>query len=92
MPQLGMVSLCQYALVGVGGWVTLRIWHATHWPVELPVLCGGIAAALFVLVFGLPDLLLSGLYLALATLMFAGGFKFVISATDFPVGGAGFIV
>src|SRR5579863_2510791 len=25
--QLGMVSLCQYALFGVGGWVALRLYH-----------------------------------------------------------------
>jgi branched-chain amino acid transport system permease protein len=89
--QLGMVSLCQYALVGVGGWATLRIWHATHWPVEIPVLCGGVAAALFGLVFGLPALRMRGLYLALTTLMIAGGFQVIITATDFPDGGSGFI-
>jgi branched-chain amino acid transport system permease protein len=89
--QLGMVSLCQYALVGVGGWVTLRIWHATHWPVEMTLLCGGAAAAVFGLIFGLPALRMRGLYLALATLMIAGGFQVVITATDFPDGGAGFI-
>ena len=32
--QLGLVSLCQFALVGVGGWVTLRIGHAFHPPFE----------------------------------------------------------
>jgi branched-subunit amino acid ABC-type transport system permease component len=89
--QLGMVSLCQYALVGVGGWVTLRVWHATHWPVEIALLCGGAAAALFGLLFGLPALRMRGLYLALTTLMIAGGFQVVITATDFPDGGAGFI-
>jgi branched-chain amino acid transport system permease protein len=89
--QLGMVSLCQYALVGVGDWATLRIWHATHWPVEIPLLCGGVAAALFGLVFGLPALRMRGLYLALTTLMIAGGFQVIITATDFPDGGSGFI-
>jgi branched-subunit amino acid ABC-type transport system permease component len=89
--QLGMVSLCQYALVGVGGWVTLRIWHATHLPFEIPLLCGGVAAAVFGLIFGLPALRMRGLYLALATLMIAGGFQVVITATDFPDGGTGFI-
>ena len=89
--QLGMVSLCQVALVGVGGWVTLRIWHAFHPPVELALLCGGVAAALFGLIFGLPALRMRGLYLALTTLMIAGGFQVVITATDFPDGGTGFI-
>jgi branched-subunit amino acid ABC-type transport system permease component len=89
--QLGMVSLCQFALVGVGGWVTLRVWHAIHPPVEVALLCGGVAAALFGLIFGLPALRMRGLYLALTTLMIAGGFQVVITATNFPDGGTGFI-
>jgi branched-chain amino acid transport system permease protein len=39
---------------------------------------------------GLPALRLSGLYLALITLMFAGAITVVISAIDFPNGGGGF--
>jgi branched-chain amino acid transport system permease protein len=78
--QLGLVSLCQYALLGVGGWVALRVGHGLHWPFEACVLAGG-----------LPALRLKGLYLALVTLMLAGGFQVVISATGFPDGGAGFL-
>ena len=89
--QLGMVSLCQFALVGIGGWVALRSWHALHWPFEMSLLCGGVGAALLGLVFGLPALRMRGLYLALVTLMIAGGFQVVITAIDFPDGGAGFI-
>jgi branched-chain amino acid transport system permease protein len=89
--QLGMVSLCQIGLVGVGGWVTLRIWHLTHWPVEIAILCGGVAAAVFGLLFGLPALRMRGLYLALTTLMIAGGFQVVITAMSFPDGGPGFL-
>ena len=87
--QLGMVSLCQYALVGVGGWFALRLWHATHLSFELSILAGGVSAALFGLVFGLPALRMRGLYLALTTLMIAGGFQVVITAIDFPDGGPG---
>lgn len=89
--QLGMISLCQFALVGIGGWVALRSWHAIHWPFEISLLCGGIGAALLGLIFGLPALRMRGLYLALVTLMIAGGFQVVITAIDFPDGGAGFI-
>jgi branched-chain amino acid transport system permease protein len=89
--QLGMVSLCQFALVGVGGWVALRSWHAIHWPFEMSLLCGGVGAAVLGLIFGLPALRMRGLYLALVTLMIAGGFQVVITAIDFPDGGAGFI-
>lgn len=89
--QLGMVSLCQFALVGIGGWVALRSWHAMHWPFEMSLLCGGVGAAVLGLIFGLPALRMRGLYLALATLMIAGGFQVVITAIDFPDGGSGFI-
>ena len=87
--QLGMVSLCQFALVGVGGWFALRLYHATHLPFELSILAGGISAAIFGLVFGLPALRMRGLYLALTTLMIAGGFQVAISALEFPDGGPG---
>jgi branched-chain amino acid transport system permease protein len=87
--QLGMVSLCQFALVGVGGWFALRLFHATHLPFELSLLASGASAALFGLLFGLPALRMRGLYLALTTLMIAGGFQVVITATDFPDGGEG---
>lgn len=83
--QLGMVSLCQFALVGVGGWFALRLYHATHLPFELSVLAGGVSAA----IFGLPALRMRGLYLALTTLMIAGGFQVAISAIEFPDGGPG---
>jgi branched-chain amino acid transport system permease protein len=88
--QLGMVSLCQYALVGVGGWVTLRIWHGTHLPFEVAMLGGGIAAGLFGLIAGLPALRMRGLYLALITLMIAGAIQIFLGALGFPDGGPGF--
>ena len=89
--QLGLVSLCQFALVGVGGWVTLRIGHAFHPPFEASMLAGGFAAAVIGLIFGIPALRLRGLYLALVTLMLAGAFQIVISAWGFPDGGPGFL-
>ncbi|MBI5722289.1 MAG: branched-chain amino acid ABC transporter permease [Burkholderiales bacterium] len=89
--QLGLVSLCQYALLGVGGWVALRVGHGLHWPFELCVLAAGIAAGAVGMLAGLPALRLKGLYLALVTLMLAGGFQVVVSATGFPDGGAGWL-
>nr|WP_299507472.1 branched-chain amino acid ABC transporter permease [uncultured Rhizobium sp.] len=89
--QLGLVSLCQFALVGVGGWVTLRVGHAFHPPFEVSLLAGGFVASAVGLIFGLPALRLRGLYLALVTLMLAGAFQIVISAWGFPDGGSGFL-
>jgi branched-chain amino acid transport system permease protein len=89
--QLGLVSLCQYALLGVGGWVALRIAHGLQWPFELCVIAAGVSASALGMVAGLPALRLKGLVLALVTLMLAGGFQVVISATGFPDGGPGWL-
>jgi branched-subunit amino acid ABC-type transport system permease component len=88
--QLGMVSLCQYALFGVGGWVALRLYHGFHIPFEIDLLAAGVAASIFGVIFGLPALRMRGLYFALITLMIAGAFQVFISAIGFPDGGPGF--
>ncbi|WP_330211963.1 branched-chain amino acid ABC transporter permease [Pseudomonas sp. Z18(2022)] len=87
--RLGLVSLAQVALVGVGGWVSLRVAHSGHWPYELSLLAGGIAAGITGMLVGLPALRLRGLYLALITLMAAAGFSVLITAVQFPNGGEG---
>jgi branched-chain amino acid transport system permease protein len=89
--QLGLVSLCQYALLGAGGWVSLRLAHGLHWPFELCVIAAGASAAVLGMLAGLPALRLKGLVLALVTLMLAGGFQVVISAIGFPDGGPGWL-
>lgn len=89
--RLGLVSLCQYALIGVGGWVALRTHFAFHWPFEFSFLSGGLAAMAVGVIWGLPALRLKGLYLALVTLMLAGTFQVIVSATGFPDGGDGFL-
>jgi branched-chain amino acid transport system permease protein len=88
--QLGMVSLCQYALFGVGGWVALRLYHGFHIPFEVDILAAGVAASIFGVIFGLPALRMRGLYFALVTLMIAGAFQVIINAIGFPDGGPGF--
>lgn len=89
--QLGLVSLCQFALAGVGGWVTLRIHHAFHLPFEVSIVSGGVCASFVGIIWGLPALRVRGLYLALVTLMFAGTFQVVINTWGFPNGGPGFL-
>jgi branched-chain amino acid transport system permease protein len=89
--RLGLVSLAQVALVGVGGWVTLRLWHASGLPFEIDMLAGGIAAALTGMLIGLPALRMRGLYFALISLMAAAGFQIFITATQFPNGGPGWL-
>jgi branched-chain amino acid transport system permease protein len=89
--QLGLVSLCQWALVGVGGWVSLRVYHSFHPAFLLTVLAGGVGASVIGMIWGLPALRMRGLYLALVTLMLAGAFQTLVVVTSFPVGGPGFL-
>jgi branched-chain amino acid transport system permease protein len=89
--RLGLVSLAQVALVGVGGWVTLRMWHATGLPFEINVFAGALAAAAVGTLIGLPALRMRGLYLALITLMAAAGFQILVTGTQFPNGGTGIL-
>ncbi len=88
--QLGMVSLAQFALAGVGGWVTLRLVHGLPLPFEICLLLGAVVAGLFGLLVGLPALRMRGLYLALITLMMAAAFQVVINVIGFADGGSGF--
>ncbi len=87
--QLGMVSLAQFALAGVGGWFCLRLIHGTGMPFELALVLGALIAGLFGLVLGLPALRMRGLYLALLTLMIAAAVQVVINVISFPDGGPG---
>ncbi|MES2434038.1 MAG: branched-chain amino acid ABC transporter permease [Pseudomonadota bacterium] len=89
--QLGLVSLAQMALVGVGGWVALRLSHGTALPFEAVVLLAGVVTSIIGMIWGAPALRLQGLYLALVTLMLAGAFQIVIVATGFPDGGPGLL-
>jgi branched-chain amino acid transport system permease protein len=89
--RLGLVSLAQVALLGVGGWVALRLAHGTALPFEVALLAGGAAAGVIGLVVGLPALRMRGLYLALITLMAAGGFQVIVTGAGFPDGGPGFL-
>jgi len=89
--RLGLVSLGQVAQLGMGGWVVLRLGHGTNLPFVIVLLIGGIVAGLVGLVAGIPALRMRGLYLALITLMGAGGFQVIVNGTGFPDGGPGFL-
>jgi branched-chain amino acid transport system permease protein len=88
--RVGMISLGQIALLIVGVWVATRLSYGTGLPFPLLLLAsGGIACGVGVLI-GLPALRLSGLYLALITLMAAGAVTVVLTTIGFPNGGKGF--
>ena len=88
--RAGMVSLCQFALVGCGAWVTLRLDYATSLPFAVLLVIAGVVTGLIGVVIGLPALRLSGLHLALITLMAAGAFTILLRKAQFPNGGSGF--
>jgi branched-chain amino acid transport system permease protein len=91
MGRVGLVSLGQIALLAVGGWVALRLGFGTDLPFVVILLLTGVITSIFGTLIGLPALRLSGLYLALITLMAAAAITQVLAATNFPNGGPGFL-
>lgn len=88
--RVGMVSLCQFVMMAVGAWVALRLSYATTIPFPFLVLIAGIVTGLVGVLIGLPALRLSGLYLALITLMATGAISVMLRIAQFPNGGDGF--
>jgi branched-chain amino acid transport system permease protein len=89
--KLGQVSLAHVAFMGCGGWMALRLAYGTDLPFEINVLLGGFFAAAVGMIFAYPALKMRGLYLALVTLMAAGGFGILINVLQFPNGGPGLL-
>lgn len=91
MGRTGLVSLGQIALLALAAWVAARLFFATSLPFPIVLLLSGIITMLLGTLVGLPALRLSGLYLALITLMLAGAITVVLRVTNFPNGGGGFL-
>jgi branched-chain amino acid transport system permease protein len=89
--RVGMVSLGQVAVLALGAWVAARILFATSLPYPIVLLLSGLITMVLGTLVGLPALRLSGLYLALITLMLAGAITVVLATTNFPNGGHGFL-
>jgi branched-chain amino acid transport system permease protein len=90
MGRVGLVSLGQIAVLALGAWIGARLAFASSVPFPLVLLGAGLLTMLLGTLIGLPALRLSGLYLALITLMLAGAISVVLAATNFPNGGGGF--
>jgi branched-chain amino acid transport system permease protein len=88
--RVGMISLGQVALLSVGVWIGARLAYGTGMPYPILLLATGALTCAVGTLVGLPSLRLSGLYLALITLMFAGAVNVVMAVTNFPNGGSGF--
>ena len=91
MGRTGLVSLGQIALLALAAWVGARLFFATNLPFPIVLLGSGLITMVLGTLVGLPALRLSGLYLALITLMLAGAITVVLRATNFPNGGSGFL-
>jgi branched-chain amino acid transport system permease protein len=89
--RVGMVSLGQIALLALGGWIALRLGFATGLPFPILMIAAGVITGIIGIIIGLPALRLSGLYLALITLMAAAAISIVLQQTNFPNGGSGFL-
>ena len=88
--RVGMVSLGQGAVLAMGAWVAARILFATGLPYPVVLLAAGLITMVLGTLVGLPALRMSGLYLALITLMLAGAITIVLQNINFPNGGHGF--
>jgi branched-chain amino acid transport system permease protein len=88
--RVGMVSLGQGAVLAMGAWVAARVLFATSLPFPVVLLFAGLITMVLGTLVGLPALRMSGLYLALITLMLAGAITVVLQNINFPNGGHGF--
>ena len=75
----------------MGAWVAARLLFATALPYPIVLLAAGLITMVLGTLVGLPALRMSGLYLALITLMLAGAITVALADTNFPNGGNGFI-
>jgi branched-chain amino acid transport system permease protein len=88
--RVGMVSLGQGAVLAMGAWVAARLLFATSLPFPVVMLAAGLITMVLGTLVGLPALRMSGLYLALITLMLAGAITVALANINFPNGGHGF--
>jgi branched-chain amino acid transport system permease protein len=91
MGRVGLVSLGQIAILAIGAWVAARLLFATGLPFPIVLLMSGLITMVLGTIIGLPALRVSGLYLALITLMLAGAITVLLASTDFPNGAGGFL-
>jgi len=89
--ELGLTSLTQFAFVGLGGWIALRLGIGFGWPMPLLIAAAVVFSALLGVVLSIPALRLRDLYLALVTLMVAASVNIALNAAGFPNGGHGFL-
>lgn len=88
--RVGLYSLGQLAVLTIGAWVAARLLFGTGQPFILVAIEAGLVTMIIGSLITLPALRLRGLYLALITLMLAGGVTVIEATLNFPNGGGGF--
>jgi branched-chain amino acid transport system permease protein len=83
----GQISLGNGAFMGVGGYTTAILVHATGMPYWVTIPAAAVVAGAAGLLIGIPALRLSGVYLALATFALALSMPPVLSHFDALTGG-----
>src|SRR5215471_3294538 len=81
--RVGLVSLGQAAVLAMGAWVAARLLFATSLPFEIVLLMTGLITMVLGGLVGLPALRMSGMYLALITLMLAGAITVALATINF---------
>lgn len=83
----GQVSLAQYALAGMGGFIAGRLNLSFGWPLPVGIVLGTLGSALVGLVFAIPALRVRGATLAVVTLGLALSVEQVVFKNPKFVGG-----
>lgn len=78
----GQISLGHAAFVAIGAYTSALLAHHTGIPFYVNILIGGLVAASFGIILGLPCLRLKGLYLAMATMSFGVVVEYTITHWD----------
>ena len=83
----GQLSLCQFALAGVGAWMASRLMSANGWPFELALLTAVVGTAVVGVVVAGPAVRTRGTSLAVATLAMALMFNSLLFTNSAVTGG-----
>jgi sulfate-transporting ATPase len=83
----GQLSLCQFALAGLGAWMAARLVSANGWPFELALVVAVAGTMVVGVVIALPAIRTRGTSLAVATLAIALMFNALIFTNSSVTGG-----
>jgi sulfate-transporting ATPase len=83
----GQLSLCQFALAGLGAWMAARLMSADGWSFEAAMLAAIVGTTLVGVVIALPAIRTRGSFLAVATLAIALMFNALIFTNSAVTGG-----